>query len=358
MQSAKITLEYCALCSIAVRHKYYPKGGGGNFTLHPTQETLDLLQKINGVLKPAPDQIRLLYDRNKHEAFCAYLSEAQKISFLLYCPDYYFVNYTAMSPEKIGGAFYLCNSSPKSQLLHQTAVVSDENYYPFASSISDDLSDLSEKTEICLLNQEKNKLFCCDFPEISKEFSRGQATVGLYQIQQKSAADHLFIYCGKHKHTALGLIDLWFDAPWKTALLSGKNTNPPPQPKPFEIVFDNRHTYWRYFLVFRYQKFKPEDTYTLATVCAPANSQAVVFEEEKQTAPTAFGTDQVLIFCSQTPLPLEKIPTYGFKVEHSAHGKQKKVIAERLPAPSAKQIDLEKTKDGENKIYTNIIAYL
>jgi len=253
-QSAEITLRYNTLFYLSLKHHYFTQPLSKDFSFVPTTNTNILMQKMNGLAKPATAQTRLFYDFDRIEGIAKFLEQNKgvKFSFWILCKNLYFTNFTAINHLLRGGGYYFKNNS-ESDLLHTNEMAEASNYYPIAPSSF--VFATSQGSSINVLDSEENVLLEAEATSEKFQVSLQKLPEGLYHLQEDGKIKNTFLhYTNLPASRPIGLVDLWINDDWKEHLLSNFNEGQVVEPKQFEIRFSNRSTYWRYFVILRFQK--------------------------------------------------------------------------------------------------------
>ena len=345
-QSAEITLRYNTLFYLSLKHHYFTQPLSKDFSFVPTTNTNILMQKMNGLAKPATAQTRLFYDFDRIEGIAKFLEQNKgvKFSFWILCKNLYFTNFTAINHLLRGGGYYFKNNS-ESDLLHTNEMAEASNYYPIAPSSF--VFATSQGSSINVLDSEENVLLEAEATSEKFQVSLQKLPEGLYHLQEDGKIKNTFLhYTNLPASRPIGLVDLWINDDWKEHLLSNFNEGQVVEPKQFEIRFSNRSTYWRYFVILRFQK-NGEDSFFSIT----SDNKEITFEQSENFIMP--NNEEALVFCSTRPIPLQEAPKHGLKLQRERKNKGVKILINHLATPSVQSIKPD-TNEADAKIYSDV----
>lgn len=176
------------------------------------------------------------------------------------------------------------------------------------------------------------------------------APYGLYNIATESGNGKKSIYVSEQPEERIfGMVDIHLDADNVNALLnrSGETEAEIVTPKLYNMYFQARETYWRYFFMnHKGSRVKPK--------VIKEEFQRLTFSEPTDGQLENLGT-KAIIAESDKAIPLRDRPEYVLFLERVIGKRAMKDL--RLPVPN---VDLIKPlkKDGETRIYSDVYVYI
>ena len=99
-----LQFQYKPLFKVKATHEFFTENTSGGFTYVPTARTVELCKRMSLLIKHPNDEIHILGDYYRQEAFRQFLlNESEntlKLSFYLFSKNPYFINITKSNKAK------------------------------------------------------------------------------------------------------------------------------------------------------------------------------------------------------------------------------------------------------------------
>lgn len=349
----ELSFQYQTLFTINTRHHYYKEARGTVFQFKPTPSTEALLKKMNLVTRTEQGSLSVLYDLKSLERIEKYLTEnpATRLQFYLTVTEPYFINITEIPAEGVGKIIYLRNKDTQAPL-SQDKIVSKKDIYPVYTSSFVYQNQQRSETQITLKNAQGEVIW-------ENKMAAGQKTslplkengTGLYFFYENDKEIEKFIYLvSESVILPLALVEIDFQGELAKQLLAQIRNQEIFSPWQFEIQFQARMTYWKYFIVPKYEN-------GLEDLSIEAGKTKVTFKGPSK-ALTPNGQNAYL-FESAEALHIQQAGQYEFQLVQNRDNKGKKNqrIIQRLPLAGLSTIHPE-SREENTKIYSEIYVYL
>jgi hypothetical protein len=349
----ELLFQYHTLLSIKTKHHYYKDDSGGGFQLKPTSQTQTILQKMGMMGKLSDGQFHILYDVGKIERVEKYFTENTYLSlqFLLYSHEPYFINITEIPSEGVGKVLYFTNKGEEKYLSQQDGV-SANDFYTYRGESSSYQNNQKKSIELSLKNNKGEEIWKKTLAENEKSIlSMQNFPFGLYSLSENSKEIEKFVYLVKEfAQMPLALVEIDFQNKLSKTLLSKIRNQEIFSPWRFEIQFESRQTYWKYFIVPKYEN-------SLEDLSIDTGKTKIDFKGPSN-AQLPNGQAAYLFESSQT-LPIQQAGQYEFQLIQNKDnkGKKNKRMVQRLPLARANAIR-PVSRDVSSKIYSEIYVYL
>ncbi len=349
----ELLFQYHTLLSIQTKHHYYKDAKGGGFQLKPTENTQKIMQKMSMMLKSSDGQTHILYDVGNIDRSEKYLSENPDTSlqFLLYSNEPYLMNITQLPPEGIGKILYFRNKAEET-FLSQQDLVSSKDFYNCRSQNSSYLNTQNKSIEIQLKDAQGTEIWKKQVGAKQKTtVPLGNLPSGIYNLSESNKETEKFVYLFKEfSPIPLALVEIDFRNKLGKALLDKIRNQDSIRPWKFEIQFETRQTYWKYFIVPKYET-------GLEDLSIDPGKTKVDFKGP--TDAQLPNGQMAYLFESAQALPIQQAGLFEFQLIQNKDnkGKKNKRIVQRLPLARANAIKPE-NRDESAKIYSEIYVYL
>lgn len=350
----EISFQYQSLFKVTVAHKFYKEQPAKDFSMQPVPDTSAIARKLGIILKEADKEIISLRQPEYQDALLMALEKGKplRFTFILTCSNPYFVNYTEVPHDSIKDIFYFStaksHSSGEEILLHEKEFAGLADLFPVVSAIELAGGDKGKKVEI------RDEFGASVF---EKELASGQTIhldnrtlpIGKYELYEGGKLIRsVVLFSNMPALKPIGLVSISYSGDQAEKLIQSLKEGDTPSYR-FKINFNNRQTFWKYFLVQKYND-------------ALKNTSIVSKEAEVGFS----GPEEVVLgngvkavqFTSKTALPLHERGAYRFQLKSTKAGMVNgKVVVETLPLPSVEMIKPE-TKESNSRIFSEIIVYV
>ncbi len=349
----ELTFQYQALLSINIEHHFYKDAKGSVFQFKPTPSTEAILKKMSLVVRSEAGKMSILYDLKSLERVERYLSEYPETCFQFYLTvtEPYFLNITEMPTETVGKIIYLKNTGVNSKLTLSPTVSKEDIYSTYTSGFVYQ-NQQKKETQITLKNAQseviwQNKVAPTEKSSVPLENFK----TGPYFFYENDKEIEKFIYLmSESMILPLALIEIDFQGELGKQLLQKVRNQEEFSPWQFEVSFQARQTYWKYFIIPKYEN-------GLDDLSIDVGKTKVVFKgPEKTRIPNG---QNAYLFESSEALLIQQLGQYEFQLVQNKDNKGKKNqrIIQRLPLARMSAVYPENRKT-DAKIYSEIYVYL
>ena len=350
----EINIQCSTLFKLTVLHNYFSGDTNQVFSIVPTQHTQQLANRSGMVLKTQFNEMSVAYDNPDN--LLTHLEEEQplKLSFYIYSSNQYFKNFTNFPLSKYrGNIFYFNNLNKKNEKsgLHEGEYVTEKELF-LASEGGIAIEPKGKELNIEIQNQ-ANQVVLSETTNSSVPhyLNMNGLEEGLYSLYENKKQKSTFVYI-KPKMTTMpiGFCEILIDGKMKADIIESiKNQEDTPEYE-FEVNFEKRSTYWKYFIVPKYEG-------GLKNLKINTGDEKLNFEGPKEIRLP--NGKQAYQFISDKPLGLYEKPTYNFQLSKTKNTKddRKEKLMQILPFPSIDSLKPE-SKDSNSKVYSEIVVYV
>ncbi len=348
-----LTFQYQTLFTINTQHHYYKKAKGNVFQYKPTPATEALLKKMNLVCRSEQGNLSVLYDVKSLERIEKYLTEnpATCLQFYLTVSEPYFINITEIPTEGIGKIIHLKNQDTK-PALSQEASVSQKDIYPVYTNNFIYQNQQKKETHILLKNALGEVIWENKVAPAQKSLVQlKENKAGLYFFYENDKEIEKFIYLvSESVILPLALVEIDFQGELSKQLLSNIRNQENFSPWQFEIQFQARMTYWKYFIIPKYEN-------GLEDLDIEVGKTKVTFKGPLKTQIP--NGQRAYLFESVEALHIQQAGQYEFQLVQNkdSKGKKNQRIIQRLPLASLSTL-YPQGREQTTKIYSEIYVYL
>jgi hypothetical protein len=348
----EIKFQYYSLFKLAVLHNYYAEQPSNDFKLEPTEDTLAIIKKLNLIFKEVNGEYFILYDPDKIDGFLGEVERKQniKFTFLLNCSNPYFVNITEIPVEGRSEFFYFSNQHTnhigENTYLHHSEFAGKADKVFVESNI--EISGDGKKKLVELKDDAGNIILTKNIESEEKFYiSNKNVPLGKYHLFVNGNFQRAFIlFSNVPLKRPIGIVEFSFAGKIREEFIQGVKQNEIPFYN-YKISFTSRSTFWKYFLVGKYNS-------NLKNTTIDSGDDKVKFKGPQEVK-LHNGTDAIMFVCDGA-LPLKQIQEHRFQLKNVKAGVLNgKTIMDRLPLPSPEIIKPE-SKDENSIIFSEIIV--
>jgi len=327
----------------------------------PCEESAHLAKRFGLILKEDKGAFVLLFEKDKANRLLAELKikENLKISFILKSGNPYFINFTEVPLEEENTIFYFSNTKSiikeNKQYLRETEKVSEQyptklcrtvKITPEEKNKSIEIKDVSGFTVYRSIVGDNG--LCVDNQCIP---------IGKYQLFiDEKLRDEFVLYSNIPVRKPVAVVDIFLTGKLKEQLIKavkGQETSF----IDYSINFAARKTYWRYFLVSKYNTGLATTTIKGFKHNLNKETQQNVKFDGPEKVRLISGQD-AFQFVSEKPLEIKQRSDYTFQLKSTQQGVSNgKTILEKLPLASAEMIKPE-TSNKALKVFSEIIVFI
>lgn len=353
-----VNFQYSPLFTLEVLHDYYQNGGENIFQLDIEPASEAMLNTLGILVRKGRKGWDLLYDVDRAEVF-QYLLESEddiSLKFWVYCKEMHLVNFTELSNKLVHEVLFLSNKDLKVQKktgeekLHKGEFVSDDDFYPlYASSFTWDKVN-SKAKNVRVINDSKEEVFNAPFGANDKCAVDLNYRGGHFQLfEDKKLVQEFVVADIGMRAKPLAVIELQLSGILKDFIIKSLDQPAPIPTQKYKTTFQNRSTYWRYFIVSRYEKPK---------FLKIQNGSTKVTFKEVETAELPNG-ETALVMESSAPLSLKEFSPYKFQLKgYQSQQGVGKTLLDIMPVPSVDIIKPRKEEKGVTKVYSEVFIYI
>ncbi len=256
MQAIDIAIQYDTLIRLNVSHSFFGEEKPDIFSWQPTAETLAFLRQMGVLIRYQADSIVLLA-ASQEAPTLKKLEEnpAFTLSFAIYTENLYFTHFSNLPLELKGKTFYFHNQQLKSKtnFLHPAEYAAQTDLVPIGAG----KVVISEQKAGSICTLAHNHL-----PETQDITANENGEVlaylqdmpfGLYTIANKQKTALTFLHTPQTTGKVLiGWVDITITADTTKEWLASFGRQEKVIAKQYQIKFESRSTYWRYYFVPKY----------------------------------------------------------------------------------------------------------
>ncbi|MCC5946175.1 MAG: hypothetical protein JJT94_14690 [Bernardetiaceae bacterium] len=356
MKKDSLQISFGKLLELELKHAYYENGACNDLRIEPTPDTRAIMSQWGLIWRIQTDRILVLYDRTREDILSEWAKDYDhtlKFTFRLYAQNRYFMNFTEMPTQDLDFTFYANNLNPKKQaddslLLHNAqTLTNDDNFWAVEA---DFLWQPKEGEYLIEVLDAEAKVLIEKDSEGAKQvpIDLSKLPPGKYGFRINGKEIQDFVYAGETTLTPQAVIQV-YPKQGEYPLFDSDNQ---PLAQHFTIRFAARQTYWRYFIVSKYEK----DFKSLAV-----KGQDDLAFSSQGIAQISSG-EPAWLFESEKAIPLSEFCKVSFQLKKYSSAKPSgigKTVRKRLPAPSPELIRIRK-KEGESiaKACSDIYVYI
>ncbi|NJL14411.1 MAG: hypothetical protein HC913_16315 [Microscillaceae bacterium] len=349
-----LSFSYRTFLLLRARHAYFVKPKPALFRIEAAPETRRQLEQLGMFPKAHEGEFYVLYDEMSRERLARGLEKVLdwQLSFWLYSAEPSFVNITQIPTNTVGKIFYFANQE-KRNTLSQAESSSEADLFEVVSGHYIYTNASKQRQSLVLQNVGGQQIAEALLePGHSHTFTLHGEAPGRFQILESTKTVAAFVLVPEALFPRpLGLIRLSWQGKaleqLKSKLQQEESDFAPIQ---FEIPFLARATYWKYFIVPKYENGfqdvridtgKTEVRFTGPTLTHLPNGRAAYLFEADQT------------------LPLQQISDFDFQLIRHKDSKGKPIhrVIQRLPLARPEAIH-PASREASSKIYSEIYVYL
>lgn len=340
----QFSFQYRQLFSCTFQHKFFVDLGASLFSYLPTAETELLMKRLGLICKAFNGTVNCLYDPEKIDALVNEIQREGDLTFrfLVDTRSDLFLNITEMPVDVLGKMYYFSNNNfvreGDNEVWHQAAFANEENLFAVYNNLQ--LPDNWIGKELTLKCGEKTvSKWKAESKTVNLNLPTGKYSVGSdatgwvnfihskeIGIKKPLAYIEIALTRGNTENFLSSLID--------NQLIPSRGL----------IRFESRTTYWRYFIVPKYNI--ATDRFQIFT-----NDRKVEFSgPEEVKLPSG---EKAYVFLSGISLPLMQKVTHNFQLKN----KDGKVLVQRLPVAAIDQI-IPEVQHGVSKNFSDIKVYV
>jgi hypothetical protein len=352
MQEIEIEISYNTFLGAELSHQYFGEEPAEVFTWSPTADTVQLWRKMGLLFRLEKDGWVILNASDLRDNFIKVLENQTdiKFCFYLYFNNPYFLHYTNLPLESKGKALYL--SPQKNNFLHTQKSVGEAELLPVRSAYFQ--VNLAKNAEISLKTEAGNSVF------ETKADGNGlgiidlkEAPLGKLFLYENNKPKESFLYLNAPSLSGQRLV-AWIEIPISQTMrdnyLKALKAEEPIDYQAFKLNFDARATYWKYYLIPKYNE-------SLKQTSVETNDQQISFGEPKiENAPNGLSA---ICFESNVPLLLQKKSPYSFQLfkKKDNKGNNVNLLLRKLPYPSIEMLK-PASREAKAKIYSEMVIYV
>lgn len=348
----ELKFQYNSLFKLGVLHNYYAEQPVNDFNLVPTEDTMAIIKKLNLIFKEVNGEYFILYDPEKIEGFLGEVERKQniKFTFLLNCLNPYFVNITEIPVEGRAELFYFSNLQTNhigdNVYLHHGEFAGKADKATIESNIEVSGNGKSKLVEV---KDDSGNIILSKNLQSEEKFyiSNKNVPLGKYHLHENGKFMRTFIlFSNVPLKRPIGVVEFSLAGNLREEFIEGVKQNEIPFYN-YKISFTSRSTFWKYFLVGKYNG-------NLKNTTIDTGNDKVKFKGPQEVK-MHNGADAVMFVCDGA-LPLKQIQDHRFQLKNVRAGiLNGKTIMDRLPLPSPEIIKPE-SKDENSIIFSEIIV--
>ncbi len=354
----EVQFAYQTLFSLKVTHSYYTQQTSPDFQIKPTAGSQVLANKMGVILKVNQTGITIIGDVSKPEVLLYYLQqyEGLKFSFWLHTSQPYFISITDLPTENLHTLLYFSNTilhqkGTDETLLHPAHFVSGTDRYAVRSGYYEFPAQPKE-TPLEIKDASGRTIKSGIAPaHTAYTFDLNGLSEGKYSVFAGKKELESFVYTGlKPELKAIGLVEIFLTGALKEELIHIVKERDVPNTRTYQIAFQARSTYWKYFIVSKYSNGLQHSS--IAT-----NDKNIAFKGPEQVA-LANGVP-AFMFQSKEALPLSELSPYSFQLKKNKNADENngRTIINRLPHPPLGLVKPQ-TRSDTSKVFSEIIVYI
>jgi|GEM_PF-3430581 len=355
MQAIEIAIQYDKLLRLNITHNFFGDESPSIFSWQPSQETATFLNQIGVLLRYQNDSVLLLASSDDEEAMRKKLSENTEftISFAVFSENAYFTHFTNLPLELKGHAFYFHNQHLKNKhnFLHPQTHAIQADMLPIMAGKA--TVDGQKAGSICTL---AHSYLPTKLELIADE--NGQATAylqdmpfGKYTIANNDKIASTFIYAPYLPNkTFVGWVDVVINQEMGKKWLTNSDRHERIVPETYQIKFETRSTYWRYYFV-------PKYAGNLNNTEIDTNGLALKFEQPIQvTLPNGL---EAICFEAKTQMPLQKRAGNSMQLirKKDSKGNNIRQVLCKVAQPSFEGLRAE-SRQLDAKVFSEMVIYV
>jgi hypothetical protein len=341
----QFSFQYRPLFSCLFQHNFFADLGTSQFGMIPTAETELLMKRLGLTYKSNNGVSYCLYDPEKIEALVNEIQREGDLMFRFWADvrSDLFINITDMPVDSIGKMYYFSNTvfSPdgENEVWHSGSAAAEEDMFNVYNNlqlpenwIGKDLTLKSSNGTV--LNKWKAESRSVNLNLATGKYSVGSDLTGWVNFIHSKEI-------GIKKPLAYIEISLTRGNTnnYLSALIDGQL-----KPNKGIIKFESRNTYWRYYIVPKYNI--ATDRFLIFT-----NDRKVEFSGPQEVKlPSG---EKAFVFLSGISLPLMQKVTHNFQLKN----KEGKILVQRLPVAAVDQI-VPENQHGVTKNFSDIKVYV
>lgn len=352
----EIQFKYRSWISIKISHRYFKNHLNESFIFTPHPRSERLMRQAGLEFRNFEGGMVILMDQNRLQALKDVISTTPdfKLSFWLYLSDGYFFSYTNLPihTSQITTILYFnAQNNPQSRTLHPGEFIDEKDLQLIRPSYFELPAQSKERTVsiLDLFGQEKGRFSSLPDQKLSLNLQGWEE--GKYAIYEGDQCLESFILLDPpNLRRPLALFDLPLDQLMKKEIIEHIQSDDYPPPLNYEVKMNTRYTYWRYFIIPKYEGNKNKMT-------IDTGDKSIKFKgPEEATIPNG---SKALMFESNQALALQEVSPYRFQLikKKDAKGKDVNKILKRLPSPSLGLIKPNE-QGQEEKVYSDIFVYI
>jgi YHS domain-containing protein len=354
MQSIDITIQYEVLLRFQVSHNFFGDEKPNIFVWQPTRETQQLFNQMGIMVRYAEDTILLLISNHETPLFYQKLQENPNIrfSFLIYSENVYFNHFTHVPLEQKGKAYYFQNQPKKKTfLLHPNDFVAQTDTLPIGAG-KWVLGEQKTGNTYTLAHEylpTEEELTANEHGNVIADLQH--LPVGKYTLSSKAKTEATFIHAPMQAgKILLGLADFDLDEnmakEWLKIIEQGKEI----QAQHYQIKFEARSTYWRYYFIPKYAN-------NLTNTEIESNGLGLEFSAPTQvTLPNGL---EATCFEAKKQMKLQKKHSKFMQLIRRKDNKGNNIrqVLCKIPLPSFEGLRAE-SRQLDAKVFSEVVVYV
>ncbi|GAB4477545.1 MAG: hypothetical protein OHK0057_27380 [Thermoflexibacter sp.] len=353
-----LQFQYNPLFTIEIRHDYFLNNAVSQFVVEPSSASVKIISKLGLMFKKSENGFHLIYDRSDIEKMIYVLNkldENEKLTFYIYTKYPYFVHVTNISQEINKKILYFSNlttfpdKDKIKECLHSTPFVSNQNVFDYKSRIFEHRTQKSAgKVDVM---DELGRNHIVDKEAVEHRVQLKLEREGKYKLLEDGRVIEEFV-CIDFKQVTkpVAVIDIYLDGKIKEKILKKLQENISIFAFNYYIVFENRHTYWKYYII-------PKFAANLSGLSIIPIEEEVTFQGP--TVQILPNGQKAIVFESLKALALKEVTQYHFQLKKGDGTPDNpiKTLMDRLPVPNVSNIKPFKVKN-EMAFSSEIFVYV
>ncbi len=352
----EISFQYQRWIFLELEHGYYSNPDSIQVGYEASQETQNILRSAGLLLRFTANSMYILYDQSRLNAFSRVFEREPifRIAIWVHAQPGEFVYSSSLPLQFRNKILYFNNRGEKNKegnVLHAKPKVAGEDLYPIFSDYQE-LAAKGKKLVYEIKDPLDQTVYKEDFSGMQKVYlDLSRLPESKYSLLLNGKVQTQFVLCKTRSiQRPLALVEIILSKKEVKELLKYVEEKQGLAEQHFKISFENRKTYWRYFIIQKHLK-------DLESPQIDTGDESIAFEGPTPTE--LMGGMKAFVFESTTNLELKDNTPYQFQLVRKANtkGKSFNQILKRLPVPNS-QILKPEGQGEEEKVFSEIYVYI